>query len=87
MNLDPKPIILLAFANDMENRQRYLRKLRNEAEQLQELLEAKTDDKFEVVVRQNASLKNILDVFQNPKYKHCIAVFHFGGHADSYHLC
>ena len=77
-------VIFLAFANDPENRQRYLRQLRNEAEQLRDLLQEKAGDKFEVVVRQNVSLKNILDVFQNPKYKHRIAIFHFGEHADSY---
>ncbi len=80
-----KPVIFLAFANDQEQGQRYLRKLRNEAEQLRKILE-QAEKVCELVVRQNASLDNILDVFQNPKYKHRIAIFHFGGHANSYKL-
>ena len=40
----------------------------------------------ELVLRQNATAGDILDVFQDTRYRDRIAIFHFGGHADGYRL-
>ena len=88
-----KPVLFLAFANDEA---RSLRNLAKEAHQLQELLDAKlvsaklvsakSGSDFEVVVRQNVGLKQILDLFQDERYRNRVALFHYGGHATSYEL-
>lgn len=79
------PVIFLAFANDQERGNRYLRLLNAEANNLRDLWET-ADTSFEVVVRQGAGIPGILNTFQDPKYRHRIAIFHFGGHANSYKL-
>jgi len=62
-----KPIIFLAFANDRDDRVGYLRNLPEEAKRIQEVLErASSAGLCEVVERRNATLKDILDVFQDP---------------------
>jgi len=40
----------------------------------------------EVVERANATVDEILDVFQDPEYRDRVAVFHFGGHAGDAEL-
>ncbi|MEM7654940.1 MAG: AAA family ATPase [Bacteroidota bacterium] len=40
----------------------------------------------EVVVRQNVTIGDIVDVFQSKMYRGRIAIFHYGGHADGYQL-
>ncbi|MBK6622113.1 MAG: CHAT domain-containing protein [Saprospirales bacterium] len=88
----PVPIIFLAFANEYEGG-RYLHKLVEEQKQLYAALgpvssnENADDSKnilCELVVRQNATIQDIFDVFQ--KYEGRIAIFHYGGHADGYQL-
>ena len=82
-----KPIIFLAFANDRDNRARYLRNLAEEARRLREALApAERAGLCQVVVRQNATVREIFDVFQDAQTRNRVAAFHYGGHADSYRL-
>ena len=84
-----QPIIFLAFANDRQDQveSRYLRNLPEEARRLQRALTRAQDEGLcRLVVRQNATLDDILDVFQHPDHRNRIAVFHYGGHATSYEL-
>ena len=82
-----KPIIFLAFANDRDDRARYLRNLPEEARQVREALgAAEQRGHCELILRQNATVGDILDVFQDARYRDRIAIFHFGGHADGYRL-
>lgn len=81
------PAILLAFANDRDDRARYLRNLAEEARQVQRALAAAEGrGHCELVLRQNVTAADILDVFQDARYRDRIAIFHFGGHADGYRL-
>ena len=87
LNADRKPIIFLAFANDRDDRARYLRSLAEEARRLREALApAERAGLCQVVVRQNATVREIFDVFQDAQTRNRVAVFHYGGHADSYRL-
>ena len=82
-----KSIIFLAFANDRGDRVRYLRNLAEEARRLREALApAERAGLCQVVVRQNATVQEIFDVFQDAQTRNRVAVFHYGGHADSYRL-
>ena len=82
-----KPVILLAFANDPADGINYLRNLPEEARQVRAALEyAEAQGLCEFELRYNATLDDILAAFQHPKLKGRIAVFHYGGHADSYEL-
>jgi len=77
----PKPVVFLAFANEQEGR-RYLRELPEESRQLQAILqEAEDRGLCELVVRTNASLPVIDEVFR--RHGSRVAVFHFAGHADA----
>lgn len=82
------PVIFLAFANDQEDRVHYLRKLAEEARQTRTVLEstAVPNHLCELVMRQNASVDDIIGVFQDSRYRDRIAIFHFGGHANNYQL-
>ena len=83
----PKPVLFLATANDRDDRARYLRNLADEARQVQRALAAAEGrGHCELVLRQNATAGDILDVFQDARYRDRIALFHFGGHADGYRL-
>ena len=79
-----KPVIFLAFANDQDAG--YLYKLKDEKRQIEEALAPVQDILCEVVVKYPASLKDILKVFQDRRYRDRIAVFHHGGHAEDYRL-
>jgi hypothetical protein len=82
-----KPIIFLAFANDKVDNTRYLRNLPLEMDGVRRALyEAEDAGLCEILERANATIENILDVFQDNRYKDRIAVFHYGGHADGYQL-
>jgi|GEM_PF-1459540 len=82
-----KPVIFLTFANDLENVSQYLRKLAKEASRLRESLEQQGDERrWEVIVRQNATAEQIFDVFQHRRWRNRVAIYHFGGHSDSYRL-
>ncbi|MEK6261072.1 MAG: ATP-binding protein [Planctomycetota bacterium] len=85
-----KPVIFLAFANDRDDRDDrdgYLRNLPEEARQLRERLEsAEQAGLCEVVVRSNCTAGDIFKVFQDPRYRNRVAIFHYGGHANGYQL-
>jgi len=76
-----KPVVFLAFANEQEGR-RYLRDLPEESRQLQSILqEAEDRELCELVVRTNATLDVIDEVFR--RYGSRVAIFHFAGHANA----
>lgn len=80
-----KPVIFLAFANEQDDRTHYLRTLPEEGRRLRRALEqAQAAGICQLEVRTNATLSDIRDVFRN--HDNRIAIFHFGGHADSYRL-
>ena len=82
-----KPVIFLAFANDRDDNVGYLRNLPNEARRLRDALDsAEQAGLCEVVVRSNSTATDIFKVFQDPKYRNRIAIFHYGGHANGYQL-
>ncbi len=82
-----KPVILLAFANDRDDTIGHLRNLPVEARQLREVLEpAEQAGLCEVVVRSNSTASDLFKVFQDPRYRNRIAIFHYGGHANGYQL-
>ena len=76
-----KPIILLAFANDNENKSAYLRNLIYEKNKIEAALKPVKNELCEYIILNNASVKSIFDIFQ--EYKNRIAIFHFSGHASS----
>ena len=80
-----KPVIFLAFANDRDDTVGYLRNLPDEARRLHAVLEA-ADRLCEVEVRSNSTAGDIFKVFQNPKFRNRIAIFHYSGHANGYQL-
>lgn len=78
----PRPVFFLAFANDRQDDRAFLRNLPEEKRRLRALLEGRKGQ-VEVVVRDNATLEEIFEVFQAAEYRDRIAVFHFAGHASS----
>lgn len=82
-----KPIIFLAFANDRQDNARYLRNLPKELDEIRKALDrAVMQGLCEVIFEANTTADEILDIFQDSRYKDRIAIFHFGGHADGYQL-
>lgn len=82
-----KPVIFLAFANDRVSNVRYLRNISKENRGLRRVLrQAERAGLCDVVERPNVTVRDILDVFQDEKYKDRIAIFHFGGHNNGYKL-
>lgn len=82
-----KPVIFLAFANDKVDETRYLRNLSVELHAIRTwLLQAEADGLCELVERMSVTVSDIIEVFENPKYKDRIGVFHYGGHADGFSL-
>ncbi|HYU32877.1 MAG TPA: tetratricopeptide repeat protein, partial [Thermoanaerobaculia bacterium] len=72
---------------DRADRARYLRNLPEEQRHVREAMEAAVEAGLcEVVERANATVDEILDVFQDPEYRDRVAVFHFGGHAGDAEL-
>ncbi|MDZ7333277.1 MAG: hypothetical protein ONB31_14985 [candidate division KSB1 bacterium] len=82
-----KPVIFLAFANPRDDSVPYLRNLPDEQRQIRDALDlARSAGLCEIVERSNVRTQDIWDVFQHPDYRDRIAIFHFGGHANSYQL-
>ncbi|MEM9598452.1 MAG: CHAT domain-containing protein, partial [Acidobacteriota bacterium] len=82
-----KPIVLLAFANDRNDRARYLRNLPEERRRVRAALEpALAAGLCDVVELAGATVGDLLDAFQDPAHRGRIALFHFGGHAGSAEL-
>ena len=87
MNLNPKPAIFLACANVQQDGGRYLRNLPKELNLLRPALEpAGSAGRCELIIRSNTSVEDIIDTFQNERYRGRIAAFHYGGHADGFQL-
>jgi tetratricopeptide (TPR) repeat protein len=79
--------VFFAFANDRSGGARYLRNLPEEQRHVREAMAAAVEAGLcEVVERSNATVDEVLDVFQDPDYRDRIAVFHFGGHAGGAEL-
>ena len=82
-----KPVIFQAFANEREDKVRYLRNLPEEARNIRHVLDfAGRNGLCEIVERSNATLQDILNVFQDPLYFNKIAIFHYGGLSNGYQL-
>ena len=82
------PVILLAFANDKQNTGAgYLRGLTLERNAIRDaLMKAEENGLCQVLVEPDATVDRLFDIFQNPLYRDRIAIFHYGGHAESYSL-
>ncbi len=80
---NPRPaVIFLAFANDREDRARYLRNLPKEQRRIRDAIAPAVEaGHCEVVERNNATVDDVFDVLQDPRYRDRVAVFHYGGHA------
>ena len=79
-----KPLLFFAFANDGYESGRYLRNLSVEVNGLRDALrQVEQDGNGEFLILESATLKSIVDVFQDPRYRNRIAVFHFAGHAGA----
>lgn len=82
-----KPVIFLAFANDRVREGAYLRNLPEELRGIRVALDkAKNAGLCNIVERANATIDDIMNMFQDEAYKDRIAIFHYGGHANSYKL-
>ena len=76
---DAKPVIFLAFANELDGR-RYLRDLPEEQRLLRDTLQEAVDRGLcELEVRTNATLDEIDKVFT--RHRRRVAIFHYAGHA------
>lgn len=71
------PIILLAFANDLQDRDRLLMELPKEQQELTDTL----NKHFDIELLPQATLENIQDAFNRKGER--IRIFHFGGHANA----
>ncbi len=78
------PVILIAYANDRIDPANYLRDLVNESRIIRQLFEDKLSPQFRIEVRGNASLDDILRVFD--RYEGRVVLFHFAGHAGELQL-
>ena len=79
------PIIFLAFANDHVDESKFLRGLKKEREDIRAVLKpAEQAGLCKLVIEPNASIKNILDTFQ--EYQDQIAIFQYGVHANGFQL-
>ncbi len=88
MSTSDKPIIFLAFANDKQDTGAgYLRGLTTECNGIRAALKPAEDAGLcHVHYETDVSIEKIFSIFQDPKYSDRIALFHYGGHADSYEL-
>lgn len=82
------PIIFLAFANDKQQTGAgYLRGLTAERNAIRDALrKAEQQGLCQVLVEPDVTIDRIFDTFQDQQYRGRIALFHYGGHAESYSL-
>ena len=72
-----KPVLFLTFANDRDDRVRYLRNLPKETRRLREALRiAERDGLCETEIRTNATVDEILNAFLDPDYGRRTVIFH-----------
>ncbi len=82
-----KPIIFLAFSCPVDENVIPLRKLSVEKRQLRDALKpAEEAGLCEVIVRSDCTAGDIFKIFQHPKCRNRIGIFHYAGHANSYQL-
>lgn len=82
-----KPIFFIAMANDQVGEHHYLRNLPDELRSIRSSLRrAEREGLCTIVERSNVTIDEIFDIFQDEQYANNIVLFHFAGHADSYHL-
>ncbi|MCB0598738.1 MAG: AAA family ATPase [Lewinellaceae bacterium] len=82
-----KPVIVLAFANEREKGNRYLRNLPRELNALKTVLErAETAGLCDLEILPNTTLALLADTLRKPQYQGRIAIFHYSGHANSLDL-
>jgi WD40 repeat protein len=78
------PVIFFAFANDRADKTRTLRNLAQEKREVRQVMtSAEQAGLCEVVERSDAMVSEVLDVFQDARYRDRLAIFHFAGHAGS----
>lgn len=78
------PVIFLAFANDKQSEQRYLRSLTYEKNEVSKALNPVHGKLCRVIIETDVSIETIINTFQ--QYRDQIAIFHYGGHADDLQL-
>jgi WD40 repeat protein len=80
-----KPVIFLAFANERGEEEQYLRNLPKELAGIRDIFShLEVNEEVEIITLSNATLYQIVDILQDKRYRDRIAVFHYGGHANSY---
>jgi formylglycine-generating enzyme required for sulfatase activity len=81
------PVVFLAFSGVAVGNYMPLPRLADEAAQLRTVFRAaKRAGQCELELLENATLTQILDIFQDSDLHGRIAIFHYAGHADSYSL-
>lgn len=75
-----KPIVYLAFANNMVNAAHFLNKLAEERSNLRPLFQE--NDRFQVESDPDATAENLFNFFTDPNNRHRIQVFHYAGHGS-----
>jgi hypothetical protein len=81
------PVIFLTFANDKVDDALYLRNLPKELHGIRTALaKAEKAGLCEIIERTAATVNDIFDTFQDPRYKDRIAIYHYGGHASGNQL-
>lgn len=78
------PVIFLAYANDRIAPERYLRNLVSEVRTIRRLLEHKVSPPYQVIVRGNATIQDIEEVFERNEGR--VVLFHYAGHANDVQL-
>ncbi|MEL7530715.1 MAG: CHAT domain-containing protein [Bacteroidota bacterium] len=78
------PVVLLAFANDKSQPDRFLAQLQAEKDGILAHL-AKIPKLCEVEIVEDTDINRLIDAFQ--RIGNRLAIFHFAGHAGSFHLC
>lgn len=83
--MSSKPIVFLAFANELPSSEIRLRNLPLEQSAITNIFfELQKAGWCELIVRSYASIDEIINVFQT--YKTRINIFHYGGHSNSWQL-
>lgn len=75
-----KPVILLAFANDLTGGGGYLRNLSQERRCIEEAL-GRVGDRARIVVHSGVRIDDLFDLLD--AHNDDIVIFHFGGHAEA----
>lgn len=77
------PVVMLAFANDRTDDERYLRNLAHEQRTIRQALRSLVEQrKAELHVLTNATVADVVDAFASPDLADRVVVLHYGGHAD-----